>query len=881
MKKILMLLFITSVFFLNAQNTISDNVYEKTLDNGLKIIVKEIENTLLVLSSIVYNVGIKESHEFGSVEIAHYLEHMLFRNNGNTDFDKMVNLISSSGGNIDGMTGLTFTEYDCVAPASFIEEILTIEASRMNQVVFDSDEMEIEKKIVLSELKAYGFTPLNDFYKKIYNKLSLPYYYGEDNQKSIDDTIKVSKEELTAFYQKYYMPNNATLLITGGVEHEKVFELSEKYFGNISKGKLLEESRPEIDKIKGKKYVKSSGVYSDYIGHKYYNFDEFDIDNYDRTVMSFIIQTDLISNLRLEKFENYEFLVEEYNKKSSDLIEIIDFELLEKEFIDIKNKYLNKRKLAIDHIEEIHYILLENYIKYGDYSYFDKLLTLYENIEFEDIKRVLYKYLKTDDYLIAEFTPTKYRNLKNIAQKQDTDSFAEDQNNPLIKEENENIDLLKKQVEFSYKKIKNEIKKIENLSQSFTLDNGLKVHYTHNPSNNNTYITTVHDAGIMDETKPFIAEITFKMLYEGGIQVNKKNELLRQGAIWKEVFIDDNKTFHNIITTTDSLNLAVETLDLTLANNNFHNIVLESIKEEIAKYTITRLKRTNNAVEHAYENLLSIVYDKNAPVYKQSNAVFNDVASITMEDINAFYSYVNKPENIEIFITTATSFDKVQNLFNEHFLNVGNNLENTEKDPDQKASLSFNDIAEETVIKKRIFQAHENIVLFLQPFNLKDKDFHREKAALDIAFSILSGHMSSRLFKNIRIKSGLSYKVETGYTDFDYKSTFLNYLYFMTDSKTLEEGISAIKNELLNFKKYGPTENEFYFNKNRLINNIAFQTNSTSDLHEYNIKNKLYGISLENQLNMLYKMTKEEIKDVFGDKIDPDKYYISIAGPLK
>lgn len=873
---ICLILFLTVIIY--PESKVSDNLYETTLSNGLKIVVREVENSLLATSSITYNTGFFEANEFGCVELAHFLEHMLFRTTEDYASGEMVKIISGTGGNMNGYTSLINTAYECTLPANQIEKVLDIEASRMDRAVFAPDEIKTEKRVVLSEIRGYGDSPLNDFYIKISDELGLNLSYY-NFQKRIDDTKAITTEMLYEFYEKYYSPKNAVLFITGGVDHKEIFRLSEEKFGTIEKGYSHQRKKLENFQITGKKYIKSSGVFSENIGHKYYNFQEFDKNSFDRVVFSFIIDTELIPELSLDYVNGYEYLIQNFTANASNILEVVDFDIIKENFDDLKERFFNMQKSEFEDIYDINNILLENYVYCGDYKYYDYLVEQYKKITYDDVIKVLYKYLDTENYLVAKFTPSKFdKNITKVNPLQ-SDNFTENVDYSFLREDKqENIDYYKDQVDFSYETMSEQSKKIDSLTDRIVLDNGIIIHYAKNFFNDKTYITTIHDRGIVYEKKPYVADITFRMLYEGGSQIFLKNELINNGGEWTNPYIDNYKTTHNIFARSDDLGLMAEALYKTLNKRKFHEVVLESKKENIAD-NLDFINNNNDQNTHANYNIEKIALDKRSAKYKRLIANENDIASITMEDIYDFYNDTRQSLNFEFYITTSLSVSEVKEIFEEKFQNYEDSINSS--DSSQKELYHYKNTTHEKIVSKNLKNTHENIVLFIQPFEMDASNLAEEKAALDLSFSILSGTMSSRLFDEIRNQLGYTYSIFSNYRELDFNSSYYNWIYFMVNSPKLEKGIKVIKNEFRDFAENGPTETELYFNKNILINNLAFKTQTSRDLHRYLVYSRLFGIPNSEILKMIKELSAGDLIRIFKDKINPEHYYISIAGPYK
>jgi predicted Zn-dependent peptidase len=217
----------------NYNNTMKFTRYK--LDNGLKLLVHQDKSTPLVSICMTYNVGTKDE-EAGKTGFAHLFEHLMF--GGSKHALSFDDNIQQAGGENNAFTNQDMTVYYEYMPYQNLETALWLEADRMLNLNLDAKSLEREKKVVLEEFKE---SCLNEPYGDIWHHIGPMAYkvhpykvptIGEVPQHIEDATL----EDVKAFFDRFYCPNNAVLSVSGNVEPSEVFELTQKWFGEIEPG---------------------------------------------------------------------------------------------------------------------------------------------------------------------------------------------------------------------------------------------------------------------------------------------------------------------------------------------------------------------------------------------------------------------------------------------------------------------------------------------------------------------------------------------------------------------------------------------------------------------------------------------------------------------
>lgn len=211
--------------------------YEKyTLDNGLDIILHKDDSDPIVSVAILFHVG-SNREKPGRTGFAHFFEHMLFQNSENVGKGNFFKIIEDLGGSFNGGTWNDGTVYFEVVPKDALEKVLWMESDRMGFMIntVTTPVLENEKQVVKNEKRQrvdnqpYGHT--NYVVDKTLYPEGHPYNWQVIG--SLEDLEAATIEDVKEFYEKYYGPNNATMVIAGDIDFEETKQMIDKYFSEI------------------------------------------------------------------------------------------------------------------------------------------------------------------------------------------------------------------------------------------------------------------------------------------------------------------------------------------------------------------------------------------------------------------------------------------------------------------------------------------------------------------------------------------------------------------------------------------------------------------------------------------------------------------------
>ena len=208
-------------------------VHEFKLANGLKVLVREDHRAPVVVSQIWYKVG--SSYEpSGLTGISHLLEHLMFKGTPNAPGGEFSRLIAANGGDENAFTSRDYTAYFQTLEKDRLELSFRLEADRMRHLLLQPEEIAKEAQVVAEERRLRtDDQPEALTQERFHAAAYVTSPYRQPIIGWMQDIQAIRPDDLKRWYQQWYAPNNATLVVVGDVEPAKVRELAEKHFGPL------------------------------------------------------------------------------------------------------------------------------------------------------------------------------------------------------------------------------------------------------------------------------------------------------------------------------------------------------------------------------------------------------------------------------------------------------------------------------------------------------------------------------------------------------------------------------------------------------------------------------------------------------------------------
>jgi zinc protease len=223
----------------------SNELTQVQLSNGLWVMLKEIHTAPIISHWVWYRVGSRDEIP-GITGISHWVEHMQFKGTKKFPAGVLDKAVSRNGGVWNAFTYLDWTTYFETMPATKIDLALQLEADRMINSLFKSNEVALERTVIISERQGNENQPLFRLGEAVQAAAFRVHSYHHEIIGDMADLQTISRDDLYRHYQKYYSPNNAVLVITGDFETKAMQDQIRSLFDTIPKrDDIVRQIRPE------------------------------------------------------------------------------------------------------------------------------------------------------------------------------------------------------------------------------------------------------------------------------------------------------------------------------------------------------------------------------------------------------------------------------------------------------------------------------------------------------------------------------------------------------------------------------------------------------------------------------------------------------------
>src|SRR2546422_10183449 len=215
---------------------------ETRLPNGLTVITHEDHSTPVINAQIWYHVGSKDE-KTGRTGFAHLFEHLMFKGSSHIKPEEHDKIITNAGGVSNAYTQDDVTVYWETFPANYLERVLWMEADRVATLEVSEENFKSEREVVKEErLTRIENPPYGDLLELLYNNAFEVHPYKHITIGSMADLNAATITDVREFYQTFYVPNNAVLIVAGDFKNEQALGWIKKYFGDIPTGQPIARS---------------------------------------------------------------------------------------------------------------------------------------------------------------------------------------------------------------------------------------------------------------------------------------------------------------------------------------------------------------------------------------------------------------------------------------------------------------------------------------------------------------------------------------------------------------------------------------------------------------------------------------------------------------
>jgi zinc protease len=873
----------------------TQGVQKTVLDNGLTVLTKEVHTAPVVSVQVWYKVG-SRNEGAGVNGISHQLEHLMFK--GTTDRPvQFGRLFSALGSQFNAFTSYDETVYYGTVQRDKLEALLILEADRMENALVESEQLKSEKRVVISELQGYENSPSYRLDRAVMRAAFPNRAYGLPVGGTKADVEKFTLEQVRNYYQTYYSPENATLVITGDFATEPVLKVVKETYGKLPKrdktgaaknpalvtaATVVAKKEPIVLKQPGSAALLQAVYPLPDIKHP----DVPAIDVMDAILTGgrssrlyqALVESGLASSVSggaAELIEPgwYEISATAApSQQLSKIAQVLQQTLTKLQQQPVTQEELNRAKTQL----QASYVLgnqditsQANQLGYnetvaGDYHFIERYLAAIAKVTPEEVLRVAKTYLNPAKQTIGYFEPTQLdgkpgassagsgRTVENFSPGKPVDPAELAKYLPPATSATDSSK--------------------QSLPQQFTLANGLRVLLLSDRS-----LPTINLSGNIDAGSEFdgnqkagLATLTASNLING---TQTKNALTIAKTLEdRGASLDFSASREGVSISGQGLSanlpILIQTLADVVKNATFPAEQLELSRQRALTSLKVQLDDPRGLGRRVFQQA---IYPENHPFY--SFPTTETLKSISRDDLLRFYQEHYRPDTTTIALVGDFDPVKVKALLNQEF----GKWQATGKPP----ALKLPTVPALQTLKQvnKVIPGKTEAVTYIGYNGISRKD-PRYYAAL-ILNQILGGDtLSSRLGTEVRDRQGLTYGIYSGFAAGVNPGPFL--IQMQTAPGDAQKAISSTLALLKQLREQGVTEAELNTAKRSITNSYPVDLANPSDVSSIILDNDVYGLSpaeIRDFPKQIQAVTMAQVQQAIQDLIKPENLVIVTAGP--
>ncbi|NEU82211.1 pitrilysin family protein [Nostoc sp. UIC 10630] len=873
----------------------TQGVKKTVLDNGLTVLTKEVHTAPVVSVQVWYKVGSRNEVK-GENGISHQLEHLMFK--GTTARPvQFGRLFSALGSQFNAFTSYDETAYFGTVQRDRLEALLTLEADRMENSLVGSEQLTSEKRVVISELQGYENSPGYRLSRAVMRDAFPNRAYGLPVGGTKADVEKFTVEQVRNYYQTYYSPENATLVITGDFATEPVLKVVKETYGKLTKRSQqgnwrnvalsspvapITKKAPIVLKQPGSAALLQAVYPLPDIKHP----DVPAIDVMDAILTGgrssrlyqALVESGLASSVSGGAAELIEPGWYEINataapgQELSKIAQVLQESLGKLQQQPVTTEELNRAKTQL----QASYILGNqditsqasqlgyNQTIAGDYHFIEQYLAAIAKVTPAQVQKVAKTYLNPAKQTIGFFEPTQPdgkpgtssagsgRTVENFSPGKPVDPAELAKYLPPATSATDSAK--------------------QSLPEEFTLNNGLRVLLLRDRS-----LPTINLSGQIDAGTEFdgnqkagLANLTAANLMNGTQTKNALTLAKTLEDLGADLSFSASREGVNVSSEALSKNLPIliQTLADVLENATFPADQLELSRQRALTSLKVQLDDPRGLGRQVFQQA---IYPETHPFH--SFPTFESLKSISRDDLLGFYQTHYRPDNTTIAIVGDFDPVKVKTLLNQAF----GKWQATGKPPVLK--ISPVPLPQTSTRLNKIIPGKAEAVTYIGYNGISRKD-PRYYAAL-ILNQILGGDtLSSRLGTEVRDRLGLTYGIYSGFAAGINPGPFL--IQMQTAPGDTQKAIASTLALLKQLREQGVTEAEFNTAKRSLTNSYPVDLANPSNVSSIILDNAVLGLSrseIRDFPQRIQAVTMAQMQQAIEDLIKPENLVIVTAGP--
>ncbi|WP_315786033.1 pitrilysin family protein [Fischerella sp. JS2] len=882
--------------------SLTQGVRKTVLDNGLTVLTKEVHTAPVVSVQVWYKVG-SRNEKAGENGISHQLEHLMFKGTKDRPV-QFGRLFSALGSQFNAFTTYDETAYFGTVQQDKLEALLTLEADRMEKSLIGSEQLTSEKRVVISELQGYENSPSYRLSRAVMRSAFPNRPYGLPVGGTKADVEKFTLAQVQNYYQTYYSPDNATLVITGDFATEPTLKAVQQTFGKLPKrGNKDTLTRGQTEVVNQEKLpaspnaTKKSPIVLKEPGSaallqvvyplpNVHHPDVAAIDVMDAVftggrssrLYQALVESGLASSISASPVELIEPGWYEINvtaapgQELSKINQVLQTSLTKLQQQPVTTAELNRAKTLLqtsfvlnnqDITSQASQLGLYQTVA-GDYRYVERYLAAIAKVTPQEIQRVAKTYLYPSKQTIGFFEPTQpdgKPGTSSVSAGRTVENFSPGK--PVDPTE------LAKYLPAATSTTKS---RNQPLPEEFRLNNGLRVLLLRDRS-----VPTINLSGNIDAGSEF--DTNSHAGLANLVATNLMNGTKTQNALTLAQKLEDRGVSLNFSASREgvsingnglsaNLPIMIQTLADVVQNATFPAEQLELSRERALTALKIQLDDPRGLGRRVFQQA---IYPENHPFY--SFPTQESLKSISRQDLLKFYQEHYRPDTTTIALVGDFDPASVKALLNQAF--------GKWQVQGKPASINLPPVSLPPSTKRLnpVIPGKAEAVTYIGYNGISRKD-PRFYAAL-VLNQILGGDtLSSRLGTEVRDRQGLTYGIYSAFAAGIQPGPFL--IQMQTAPSDAQKAIASTIALLKQVRQQGITEAELNTAKRSITNSYPVDLANPTDVADLILQNSVYGLSLaeiQEFPKRIDAVSMTQVQQVIKDLIHPDKVVVVTAGP--
>lgn len=818
-----------------------------TFDNGLKVFIKPVHSAPVVALNVWIKAG-SVNEEPGEEGYSHLIEHMMFKGTSTYPRGALDNEIKKIGAHQNAFTANDYTCYYLVGASQYFDKMMQLQADAVLNSSFDEEELKKETQVVIEELRMSLDNPGNRIVQLIMEEAFQLHPYRHPIVGYLKNLEDVTRDKLYGYYKKFYVPANMWVVIVGDVKMDQAIDTVRKYMGNAPRMPLPAQQIPEEPLQEAmRNRIEHADLQHAYIRMGWKVPGIASNDRFALYMIARLIGGGMSSWLWQELVEQRQLAVSAgagyYSSQFPMLFQVggVTSQSKVRSFIEAARKIVYRlHKGEIDDAE---------------------LEKARQQIIAEDI----YASEKVEDQA------TNYGHFAMLTDVEDADRFVEN----IRQVSSEDIATVARKYfvdsNLTIARLEPEPPAPDAVPEMITLDNGIRLILKQNNVSPLVAVSIKIAAGglIEDKREAGLANLVAEMLQRGAGGMSSEEIARKFEGMGSRFSVNASKSYvsFDLQCLAENFVPSFELMLNILDKPEFPTAELDKLKKQVEDWIKAD---EDDLYKYTMQGALAALYP-DTPVAYSSYGKVDDLKRFKTQDLRDFHKKHYVGSNIVVAIVGDFYTRELKDVLLQ---NLGRFAQGR---PNDLKAFKLKDIKEpvEVTLKKNREQAQ--IIYTARTFAANDAKI----APMAVATTILSGSMSSRLFKNLRAKDSLAYSTEA------FNVGMANGGYFLASISTAASKVATatrrLKEEIDVFREEGFTDEEFDDAKKYLIGQYALTFVDNSSMANNYASDEFFGKGFDfyrKYPELINAVTREQVSEVASEYLlASGSYSLAITQP--